>query len=168
MQKDSTYAKALQWSFRFRDFWLLTAFMILSPGISNLSLLLCYAFLLAPPFQENDQFQYGVNIMPKKSMHCEPMRSYVLLSILRLQTALHKAAWYGYRGICKILVDRGASLLRKDYQVGKHQQFVAMHDWKPEQAPPWSQWLDMLCECWQLAWAYSICITGTFKCTCSY
>jgi len=47
-----------------------------------------------------------------------------LSSGCRLHTALHKAAWYGYRGICKILVDSGASLLRKDYQVGKHQQFV--------------------------------------------
>lgn len=36
----------------------------------------------------------------------------------RLQTALHKAAWYGYRTVCKLLVEAGASLTRKDYQVG--------------------------------------------------
>lgn len=35
----------------------------------------------------------------------------------RLQTALHKAAWYGYQSICEILVNKGASLTRKDYQV---------------------------------------------------
>lgn len=34
----------------------------------------------------------------------------------KAQTALHKAAWYGYRGICKILVEANASLLRTDYQ----------------------------------------------------
>ena len=36
----------------------------------------------------------------------------------KLQTALHKAAWYGYRDICKILVENGASITRTDYQVG--------------------------------------------------
>ena len=35
----------------------------------------------------------------------------------RAQTALHKAAWYGQRSICKMLVDAGASLSRTDYQV---------------------------------------------------
>lgn len=35
----------------------------------------------------------------------------------RLQTALHKAAWFGYRRICYILVAAGASLLREDHQV---------------------------------------------------
>ena len=40
-----------------------------------------------------------------------------LLLVHRAQTALHKAAWYGYRGICKILVEANASLLRTDYQV---------------------------------------------------
>ena len=34
----------------------------------------------------------------------------------RLQTALHKAAWYGYRSICHTLVEAGASLTRLDYQ----------------------------------------------------
>lgn len=34
----------------------------------------------------------------------------------RLQTALHKAAWYGYRTICTTLVEAGASLTRLDYQ----------------------------------------------------
>ncbi|XP_065838138.1 diacylglycerol kinase zeta-like isoform X2 [Oscarella lobularis] len=34
----------------------------------------------------------------------------------RLQTALHKAAWYGYRTICRMLVESGASLTRLDYQ----------------------------------------------------
>jgi len=33
-----------------------------------------------------------------------------------LQTALHKAAWYGYRTICHTLVEAGASLTLKDYQ----------------------------------------------------
>jgi diacylglycerol kinase (ATP) len=36
--------------------------------------------------------------------------------VSRLQTPLHKAAWYGYRTVCKLLVEAGASLLRKDYQ----------------------------------------------------
>ena len=35
----------------------------------------------------------------------------------RLQTPLHKAAWYGYLDICKVLVENGASLFRQDYQV---------------------------------------------------
>ncbi len=35
----------------------------------------------------------------------------------RLQTALHKAAWYGYETICRILVEQGASLSKTDYQV---------------------------------------------------
>ena len=43
--------------------------------------------------------------------------SSMLLSCSRLQTALHKAALYGYRSICKTLVDSGASLMRKDHQV---------------------------------------------------
>ena len=34
----------------------------------------------------------------------------------RFQTALHKAAWYGYRSICHTLVEAGASLTRLDYQ----------------------------------------------------
>ena len=34
----------------------------------------------------------------------------------RLQTALHKAAWFGYRDICEILIEKGASLTRTDYQ----------------------------------------------------
>ena len=38
-------------------------------------------------------------------------------ALSRLQTALHKAAWFGYRGICCILVDAGASLQRHDHQV---------------------------------------------------
>ena len=37
-------------------------------------------------------------------------------SLCRLQTALHKAAWFGYRDICKILVEKGASTSRTDYQ----------------------------------------------------
>ena len=36
--------------------------------------------------------------------------------LYRLQTALHKAAWYGYRTICHTLVEAGASLTRLDYQ----------------------------------------------------
>ncbi|XP_064397829.1 diacylglycerol kinase zeta-like isoform X2 [Halichondria panicea] len=32
------------------------------------------------------------------------------------QTALHKAAWFGYVDICRILVEAGASLNRRDYQ----------------------------------------------------
>ena len=40
----------------------------------------------------------------------------LLLFSCRLQTALHKAAWYGYRTICHTLVEAGASLTRKDYQ----------------------------------------------------
>ena len=36
---------------------------------------------------------------------------------LRLQTPLHKAAWYGYVSVCKLLVESGASLFRQDYQV---------------------------------------------------
>lgn len=43
--------------------------------------------------------------------------SVIVVHSFRAQTALHKAAWYGYRGICKILVEAGASLLRTDYQV---------------------------------------------------
>lgn len=43
--------------------------------------------------------------------------SMIVVHSFRAQTALHKAAWYGYRGICKILVEAGASLLRTDYQV---------------------------------------------------
>jgi len=38
------------------------------------------------------------------------------LYFYRLQTALHKAAWYGYRTICHVLVEAGASLTRLDYQ----------------------------------------------------
>lgn len=40
-----------------------------------------------------------------------------LLSLLtpRQQTALHKAAWYGYRTISVLLIEAGASLLIKDY-----------------------------------------------------
>ncbi|KAL5473853.1 hypothetical protein EMCRGX_G028415 [Ephydatia muelleri] len=34
----------------------------------------------------------------------------------RLQTPLHKAAWYEYQSVCKILVEGGASLLIKDYK----------------------------------------------------
>ena len=34
----------------------------------------------------------------------------------RLQTALHKAAWFGYKDICKILIEKGASPRRTDYQ----------------------------------------------------
>jgi len=37
--------------------------------------------------------------------------------VLRLQTPLHKAAWYGYINVCKLLVENGASLFRQDYQV---------------------------------------------------
>jgi ankyrin repeat protein len=35
---------------------------------------------------------------------------------VRQQTALHKSAWYGYRTICVLLIEGGASLLVKDYQ----------------------------------------------------
>lgn len=34
----------------------------------------------------------------------------------KLQTALHKAAWFGYKDICKILIEKGASPRRTDYQ----------------------------------------------------
>ena len=44
------------------------------------------------------------------------MSATLLLFSCRLQTALHKAAWYGYRTICHTLVEAGASLTRKDYQ----------------------------------------------------
>ena len=44
-------------------------------------------------------------------------RMYFFHALYRLQTALHKAAWYGYQSICEILVNKGASLTRKDYQV---------------------------------------------------
>ncbi len=39
------------------------------------------------------------------------------LKPFRNQTALHKAAWFGYVDICRILVEAGASLNRRDYQV---------------------------------------------------
>ena len=39
-----------------------------------------------------------------------------IILIHRLQTALHKAAWFGYTDICKILIDKGASPTRTDYQ----------------------------------------------------
>ncbi|XP_062511581.1 diacylglycerol kinase zeta-like isoform X2 [Corticium candelabrum] len=45
-----------------------------------------------------------------------PREALDLVDDHRLQTALHKAAWYGYRTVCKHLVEAGASLLRKDYQ----------------------------------------------------
>lgn len=41
---------------------------------------------------------------------------YLCTYFYRLQTALHKAAWYGYRTICHTLVEAGASLTRQDYQ----------------------------------------------------
>ena len=34
----------------------------------------------------------------------------------RLQTPLHKASWYEYYNVCKILVENGASVLTKDYK----------------------------------------------------
>ena len=40
----------------------------------------------------------------------------MLSCFCRQQTALHKAAWYGYRTICHTLVEAGASLSRLDYQ----------------------------------------------------
>ena len=45
------------------------------------------------------------------------MIAYLLCTYFcRLQTALHKAAWYGYRSICHTLVEARASLTRLDYQ----------------------------------------------------
>ncbi|XP_019848920.1 PREDICTED: diacylglycerol kinase zeta-like [Amphimedon queenslandica] len=55
-----------------------------------------------------DVVQYLVSNVPRDSLDLQDEE--------KAQTALHKAAWYGYRGICKILVDAGASLLRTDYQ----------------------------------------------------
>ena len=42
---------------------------------------------------------------------------YNIIYCNRKQTALHKAAWYGYYSICEILVEAGASLSITDYQV---------------------------------------------------
>ena len=39
------------------------------------------------------------------------------VSLPRMQTPLHKAAWYGHLEVSKLLVEGGASLLRKDHQV---------------------------------------------------
>lgn len=52
-------------------------------------------------------------ILPHNNLSHPP-----LLSLLtpRQQTALHKAAWYGYRTISVLLIEAGASLLIKDYQ----------------------------------------------------
>ena len=36
--------------------------------------------------------------------------------LYRLQTPLHKASWYEYYNVCKILVENGASVLTKDYK----------------------------------------------------
>ena len=38
------------------------------------------------------------------------------VSPYRLQTALHKAAWFGYQDICQILIEKGASVWITDYQ----------------------------------------------------
>ena len=42
--------------------------------------------------------------------------TWLCLCFYRQQTALHKAAWYGYRTICHTLVEAGASINRLDYQ----------------------------------------------------
>ncbi len=70
---------------------------------------------------------YAVNIstftvLPYSVNATITVNSVVYFSLLffRAQTALHKAAWYGYRGICKILVEANASLLRTDYQVNPY------------------------------------------------
>ena len=52
---------------------------------------------------------------------------YWAILILRGQTALHKAAWYGYREICKILVEAGASLFITDYQVSNNVIIVTFY-----------------------------------------
>jgi len=52
--------------------------------------------------------QYLVENVPKDALDIQEEE--------KLQTALHKAAWFGYRGICCILVEAGASLQRHDYQ----------------------------------------------------
>lgn len=46
----------------------------------------------------------------------------------RLQTALHKAAWYGYGIVCQTLVERGASLTRADYQVSSKYPIASFPD----------------------------------------
>ncbi|XP_065909172.1 diacylglycerol kinase zeta-like isoform X2 [Dysidea avara] len=55
-----------------------------------------------------DVVAYLVKKMPAKALD--------IVEDVKLQTALHKAAWYGYRTICHTLVEAGASLTRKDYQ----------------------------------------------------
>jgi diacylglycerol kinase (ATP) len=52
---------------------------------------------------------YLVQHLPKEALD--------LVENEKLQTPLHKAAWYGYFDICKVLVESGASLYRQDYQV---------------------------------------------------
>jgi diacylglycerol kinase (ATP) len=52
--------------------------------------------------------QYIVKNIPKEALDLQDED--------KAQTALHKAAWYGYTGICRILVEAGASLTRTDYQ----------------------------------------------------
>jgi diacylglycerol kinase (ATP) len=52
--------------------------------------------------------QYLVQHLPKEALD--------LVENEKLQTPLHKAAWYGYFDICKVLVESGASLYRQDYQ----------------------------------------------------
>ena len=80
-------------------------------------------FLLVPPFQ------YGEHIL-LESFPCNECLTVYL-------QAADCTAWYGYQGICKILVDSGASLLRKDYQVRRNQQFIAMCGWVlAHPAPP--------------------------------
>jgi diacylglycerol kinase (ATP) len=52
--------------------------------------------------------EYLVARLPKEALD--------LVDEEKLQTPLHKAAWYGYVNICKLLVENGASLFRHDYQ----------------------------------------------------
>ncbi len=52
------------------------------------------------------------------NVHCTSViTSKLPLNVSRVQTALHKAAWFGYVDICKILVEAGASLDKQDYKV---------------------------------------------------
>ena len=55
----------------------------------------------------------------KTSKSFESLYNLHILSV-RGQIALHKAAWYGYHEICKILVETGASLFITDYQVNNY------------------------------------------------
>uniref|UniRef100_A0A1X7VHK1 Uncharacterized protein n=1 Tax=Amphimedon queenslandica TaxID=400682 RepID=A0A1X7VHK1_AMPQE len=79
-----------------------------SPHLSGWQTIATLNFTHAAKLGRKDVVQYLVSNVPRDSLDLQNEE--------KAQTALHKAAWYGYRGICKILVDVRASSLRTDYQ----------------------------------------------------